>query len=372
MRHAPVYDTARNGALQIQIRKYGDGRYGFDYTPPGGERVKVRLFDPRVAKLRAEEIIAAAQGGAVKRFVQDPELFARFLRWEAERRAPKPVPQLVSDFLAAKERKGVSRAHMEGLKYLNTFAKSITANIDEVSAEEVIDFIDEQEVGPRRWNNIRDTVIALWRYARAQGLLAAEKTSVELIEKRRVKVFVQTFTPEEMAEILAAASTRWLPAFVLGAFAGIRPEEVAPKRHYKKPGLRWENILWAKKKIDVPAEVSKTGRRRFAPLLPATAAFLAGYRKLSGPIAPERGSWHEEIERVSIATGIKWKPDGLRHSFASFRLALVPDLAALSLELGNSPHMIHTHYLDLQHAREARQWFGLRPKKARNVVSLTA
>lgn len=372
MKTAPIHSTARNGSLQIHVRRYGDSRFGFDYIPPNGERIKVRLANPDTARQRAEEIIEAAKGGTMKRFVEDPDEYADYLRWKAERKTPKPVLALVTQFLAAKERKGVSRAHMEGLKFLNTFAKSVTGNIAEVTAAEVIDFIDARAPGPRRWNNIRDTVVALWRYARAQGLMPAEKTSVELIEKRKVRVFVQTFTPEEMAKILAASSARWLPAFVLGAFAGIRPEEIAPKKHYKKQGLRWENILWAKKKIDVPAEVSKTGRRRFAPLLPVVVAFLAGYRKLTGPIAPEKGSWHEEVERVSIATGIKWKPDGLRHSFASFRLALVPDMAALSLELGNSPAMLARHYLDLQHAPEARKWFALRPKKARNVISLTA
>jgi hypothetical protein len=47
-------------------------------------------------------------------------------------------------------------------------------------------------------------------------------------------------------------------------------------------------------------------------------------------------------------------------------------MAALALELGNSPAMIFTHYLDLKHRDEARKWFGIRPVKASNVLSLRA
>jgi integrase len=325
-----------------------------------------------MAEARARELVASAEGGTVQRFITDADEYALFLRWKAERKQQVPVPELVERFICAKERKGVSRAHLEGLKFLRTFAQDVKGNIADVTAAEVETFIGAQLVGPRRWNNIRDTVVALWRYARAQMLLPAEKTSVELIEKRKVSVVVQTFTTAEMDAILSAASPRWLPCFVLGAFAGIRPEELAPKKHYKKPGLRWENILWTKKKIDVPASVAKTGRRRFPPLLPAAIAFLSPYRQLTGPIAPAKGSWHEEVERVAKASGIKWRPDALRHSFASYRLALVPDMAALALELGNSPAMIFTHYLDLKHRDEARKWFGIRPEKAPNVLSLTA
>jgi hypothetical protein len=33
----------------------------------------------------------------------------------------------------------------------------------------------------------------------------------------------------------------------------------------------------------------------------------------------------------------KWKQNGLRHSYASYRLAVMEDVSKLSLELGNSP-----------------------------------
>ena len=56
--------------------------------------------------------------------------------------------------------------------------------------------------------------------------------------------------------------------------------------------------------------------------------------------------------------GIEWKSDGLRHSYASYRLAMTCDLQALSLEMGNSPRILHDHYLDLKHEDEAVEWFS--------------
>ncbi len=70
----------------------------------------------------------------------------------------------------------------------------------------------------------------------------------------------------------------------------------------------------------------------------------------SGRIGNQTAKWKE-------LSGVSWKSDALRHSYASYKLALCPDVAALSFEMGNSPTMIKRHYLDLKHEDEARKWF---------------
>ena len=70
-------------------------------------------------------------------------------------------------------------------------------------------------------------------------------------------------------------------------------------------------------------------------------------------------------------TKFKWKRNGLRHSFCSYRLAITQDAAKTSLEAGNSPQMIFRHYRELTTEDEAKEWFGiLPPKQAENVVPL--
>jgi hypothetical protein len=70
---------------------------------------------------------------------------------------------------------------------------------------------------------------------------------------------------------------------------------------------------------------------------------------------------HKFTRKWAEAAGMEWKSDALRHSYASYKLALTHDMAALALEMGNSPTMIFRHYLDLKHEDEAKAWFAVLP-----------
>ena len=66
----------------------------------------------------------------------------------------------------------------------------------------------------------------------------------------------------------AAVSEDFRPWLILGCFAGLRPEEIAPKAKSKstKRGLRCEEIDWRFGVIRVAPEVSKVGLTRVVPL----------------------------------------------------------------------------------------------------------
>ncbi len=368
MKSAQVAATVRVGSLRLDVRKYADGRYGFDYQPPGEKRVKVRLHDASAAEERAREILGAARGGKVERLSIDESEYAEFLRWKAERKKPARIPDLVSDYIAKKETKGVSASWLHCIRCdMTAFAKAFQKPIGDLTSAEVMKWLDAQKVGPRRWNNILAQIVSLHIYARGQRLISAEKTPVEAIERKECDVIVHTYSPEELISITRAVPEEWIPVVALGAFSGIRPQEVAPEKRANKPSLHWKNILWEKRKIDIPAAVAKTGHRRFAPLTDAAAAFLEPWKNAKGPIAPA-GRIYKQTGKWSEASGVPWKSDGLRHSFASYRLALTNDLAALSLEMGNSPAIIRAHYLDLKHEDEAERWFAIRPS-SKSVIS---
>lgn len=363
MRAARVVRTVRVGSLRLDVREYADKRFGFDYQPPGQRRVKVRLHRIGEAEERAREILGAARGGKVERLSIDEAEYAEFLRWKAERKRPAMIPDLVRDYIAKKESKGVSAVWLHGIRGdMESFSEAFNKPIGDLTSAEVVRWLDAQQVGPRRWNNLRAHIVSLHIYAREQRLISAEKTPVEAIERKECSLTVHTYHPEEIVRITQVIPEEWLPVIALGAFSGVRPQEVAPEKRTAKDSLRWENILWEKHKIDVPAQVSKTGHRRFAPLTDAARAFLEPWRKAKakGLIAPA-GRIYDQTARWAEKSGVPWKPDALRHSFASYRLALTNDLAALSLEMGNSPTMIRRHYLDLKHEDEAQEYFAIRP-----------
>jgi integrase len=372
MKAAPVEETVRVGSLRLEVRRYADGRYGFDFTPPGERRVKVRLGCLNTALLRAQEILGAARGGKVERLAIDEEEYAEFLLWKAQRKPAAAVSQLVPSFLKSRENKGRTAATVRELSStLLPFAKEFPGPISALKRDQVEKWLDGRKVGPRRWNNMRAAICALHHYARRDGYLSADLTPVERIERRAVAVNIETYSPGELERLLAVTPLEWIPLIALGAFCGLRPEEISPdpRNGGWKPGLAWENVLWAKGKIDVPAKVSKVRRRRFATLTDAAAAWLAPWRQSSGPVVPKR-DYHRLTGAWTKAAGIQWKDNGLRHSYASYRLAVIPDVGALALELGNSPTMIFRHYLDLKHEDEAQRWFGIRPNP--NVLAMIA
>ena len=59
--------------------------------------------------------------------------------------------------------------------------------------------------------------------------------------------------------------------------------------------------------------------------------------------------------------GIQWKRNALRHSYISYRLAIVPDTARIALECGNSPGVIFTNYRELTTPEQAKEWFSIVP-----------
>lgn len=360
---AELVKTLRNGALKIDVLKYSDGRFGFDWQKDSYDRKQVRLKTEEKAVARARELLGATKAGTIDLLKINPDEYAEFLRWKAERRTARPVPDLVTRFLESKRSKGLSEKHLRDLEStLDLFKQAFPCPIDKLSRLGVEAWIEGRKVGPRRWNNILSEIIALIRFARRDGALSAELTPVELIERKKVTVTVQTYSPRELEAIIGAVDSDWLPTIVLGAFSGLRPEEVAPESRNQKEGLRWENILWDKAKVDVPATVSKTRRRRFAPLPEAALEFLSKKRDAKGYVAPVDQRFCHYLPKLKRADkSIVWKPDALRHSFASYRLAIIKSIPELALEMGNSPAMIFRHYLDMKHEDEAEKWFGIRP-----------
>ena len=58
----------------------------------------------------------------------------------------------------------------------------------------------------------------------------------------------------------------------------------------------------------------------------------------------------------------KWQHNGLRHSFISYRVAMVKNVAQVALEAGNSPQMIFSNYRELVTPQDAKAWFAITPK----------
>ena len=56
-----------------------------------------------------------------------------------------------------------------------------------------------------------------------------------------------------------------------------------------------------------------------------------------------------------------WQENGLRHSFISYRLAVLHGTARVAVEAGNSPEVIFAHYRELVTPETAEEWFKVKP-----------
>ena len=146
-----------------------------------------------------------------------------------------------------------------------------------------------------------------------------------------------------------------MPYLAIGCFAGIRTEEI--KR------LVWGDFDWADKVIRIEAKKAKTKATRFVPILPALAHALKAHRRDDGPVI--RGKVHDFGSAIAKRAGISWKKNGLRHSFASYRLPVLKDPAKVAMEMGNSAEIVFRNYRRLVKAPEAKRYWKIRANKLR-------
>lgn len=162
------------------------------------------------------------------------------------------------------------------------------------------------------------------------------------------------FTPEECLAMLKAAQSylggRWLGTLTVMLFTGARPSELA------------ESVITYGRVPVARIEGGKMrGRKnRLVTLLPAATAWL---RAAGSPVSVEQINQTARNQIMELA-GLQYSTDVLRHSFISYRLALLKNAAAVALEAGTSETVIFTNYHRPVPVGDARRWAALRPVSA--------
>jgi integrase len=156
-----------------------------------------------------------------------------------------------------------------------------------------------------------------------------------------------------------------VPYLAIAAFAGLRAAEI--------DRLDWSEVNLAERFIELKASKAKTASRRLAPIPDNLLAWLTPYAQPFGPVCNFERSDKQLFYYLAPKAGLKWKRNGLRHSFISYRLAVVKDVGAVSLEAGNSAQMIFKHYRQLVTEKQGNEWFSIKPgESAANVIPLPA
>lgn len=328
---------------------------------------------------------------------------------EALKRPLHPIATVVAELISSKSAHELHGRYAAGLKRTGELISArFPVPIEHITAKQLQEYLDGRldetgarvgaladrsgrPVGPRRRNNVLKELRQIWQFARARGYLPdriTEAGKVELIKRLRGNIGV--ITPAAMEIHLRYVSQEYLPWIVLNAFSGLRSEEIVLTKDAssKKDPLRWEDFDWEAREISVRAETAKTDTPRPVPILDNLYAWLAPWRdsKAKGPVCPgkddqlprpdnERRRFLREAKQALHRPGelalvdLRYPSNGYRHSYGSYRMAILRNMQELSYEMGNSVEMIKRNYNNPRTQAEAKAWFSIYPPgHARNVV----
>lgn len=282
---------------------------------------------------------------------------------------PRPIPELVDQFLAQQEGELSADWHAHLAHALNRFAGHFQAPLHALRSADINAWLRALEVGARTRHNYRAAVEQLARWAQANGHLPLTWTEMQRVADPGQKMGeIRILSPEQMTKLLGARShveqngrarSGVVQFLALQAFAGLRHSEAAQ--------MDWRDVHFDQRQIYIPKGIAKGHRDRYAPMPDNLAAWLQPAARPNGPICPIRqisGALTKAKQAAGIPAGDNETRNVLRKSFITYRLAVTKSIAQVAEEAGNSPAIIRKHYGRPIPESEGQRWFTIWPTAA--------
>ena len=286
---------------------------------------------------------------------------------ERVRRCKITVAQLANEVVESKRKDGRSRKYIDDLKsklgrFCQEFGKRPVAA---VAVAEIDKWLRDLNYLPKSRAQYRANISVLFSHAERLGMI--DRNPVPRTAKPKlVDAPPAIFTADQLCALLTTAHTQApevLPMLAIGAFAGLREAEIQR--------LDWSEVDLIRAHIEVKA--AKAARRRIVPIEANLAAWLRPYATMKGHVVPAGA--RRKLERVRKAARLtRWPKNGLRHSFASYRLAATHDAPRVASELGHTtPHLLYNTYRELVLPNEAERYWEIEPiAEVPNVVAIAS
>lgn len=260
--------------------------------------------------------------------------------------------QLLAAKRAQKRRRPISPAYLANVEQrLGVIGQAFQCRLDQLTADGLQTWIDSLDVTGgrpstlRTRNNYLADLRQLVAFAKLKRLLPADFDELDRVVLQRAGPGkIQPYTPEEAETILRHAQRherRWLPYLPLRFFSGVRASEAGRLRpkHLHRTG-------W----IALDGDITKTESRRLPPILPILKAWLRKYPPVDGRIQP-LSNYHSassEMVRVIKASGVTNRHNGLRDSYASYRMAMVLEAGKVAEETGHDIAQLRRSYREIR------------------------
>ena len=284
-------------------------------------------------------------------------------------RPETPVPVIASEMLSHVNPNGLETRYGQTLRlYFRRFGEFHAGPIGDLQAEDVRRFLTSlQPCAPRTSNNWLAGLRTLANFAKRRRYLPAWWDELDIIERRPEEPCpVGIYSPKSVAAILAHCARPYRPVVLLVVFAGVRTAEAQR--------LAWSDVDLPRRQVTVSAGKAKTRARRLCPVSDNLAEWLAplvgapATRLYQGGIT----TFHEGLARAVKRAGVKPIANGLRHSFVSYRMAVLKSAEQVSLEAGNSPAMVFRNYREIVTPEAAREFWSICPEDRQIQLPLAA
>jgi len=284
---------------------------------------------------------------------------------ERIRRCNVTVAQLANEVVEAKRKDGRAPSYVYDLNLkLSRFCRDFGDRpVAAVTVEEIDKWLRDLDYSPKSRADYRANIGVLFSQAERLGMIDRNPV-LRTARPKLVDNPPEIFTVDQLRALLEAArriAPDVLPMLAIGAFTGLRDAEI--KR------LDWNEVNLARGYVEVKAAKAKSARRRIVPIQLNLAGWLRPYRGMKGPLVPVGA--RDKLDRVRKEAGLaRWPKNGLRHSFASYRLAAIHDAPRVASELGHtSPQMLYSTYRELVLPEEAERYWKIAPAaEAKNLV----
>jgi integrase len=369
----------------IVKRKYPSGQVGYQIAVMiQGKRIRETFKTGEAAQTRAEQLRAAHANEGAAAFNLSADV-----RHEAAKAAEKLMPfkatiteavdyyvdhvlafrntpavnAIIAEIVETKRTNGRREKTILSFRtrcerFAKNFGERLLSSItpDEIRAWLTDETIHGTALGAVSRVNYLVAIGNLFSYGLKRGY--CDRNPAKLVDRpSRESGEVEFLTVEQIISLLLhAKGYELVPYVALGVFAGLRPEK-------ELRALDWPKINLGERTIRIDATLAKTRQRRVVEIGEALASYLVPYTKRRGPVVDmNTQEFRKRWESCRREAGVTpWRHDVMRHSYATYHLAAFNDIGKLSLQMGNSPQVIHSAYKGLVSKADAERFWNLRP-----------
>ena len=292
------------------------------------------------------------------------EAVSHYVEHVLKYRTAPTVNTVIAEIVKVKQTNGrrqntIENFRVRAKRFAETFGER---RLSTITPEEIRAWLNDKlahrgrELGPVSRINYLVAVGNLFSFGVRRGY--CDRNPVKLVDRpSREAGEVKFLSVDQVVALLLHADEYDMVAYVaLGVFAGLRPEK-------ELRALDWSKVSLPEHTIRIDASLAKTRQRRVVEVSDALAAYLTPHAKRHGPVVDlDAQEFRRRWEACRCDAGIvPWPHDVMRHTFATYHLAAFNDIGKLSLQMGNSPHVIHSNYKGLVSKADAARFWSLRP-----------